>query len=194
MRINRRQACRQFYCDLHSKVHAKGLRMASFKSDCVYVTNKSKLSFKHMWNRDDLSDVRLTCDQEVFRLHRCLLAACSPYFRTFFQKTTSTNLNIVLEDVKSDDLRRILHYMYNGFVTINDTDVQAFCEILEMLLMPIPDDIDVSCSEDIDDDDESESNGNENESGTDGESDTARETESQPDSELKSEIELEIPG
>ncbi|XP_055319721.1 uncharacterized protein LOC129577167 [Sitodiplosis mosellana] len=116
-------------------------------SDYINVKNKSNLSFKEMWNREDLSDIKLCCDQNVFRVHRFLLAACSPYFRSLFEKRPDSNLNIILQDVNSDDLRRVLHYMYHGSVMIRNEDIQAFCELLEMFLMSVPEDVVVSASE-----------------------------------------------
>lgn len=113
----------------------------------INVKNKSNLSFKEMWNRTDLSDLKLCCDTDEFRLHRFLLAACSPYFRHLFEKRPDSNQNIILEHVNGDDLRRVLLYMYHGSVMIKNDDIQGFCELLEMFLMPMPDDVAVSDSE-----------------------------------------------
>lgn len=113
----------------------------------INVKNKSNLSFKEMWNRADLSDIKLCCDKDEFRLHRFLLAACSPYFKRLFEKRPNSNQSIVLEDVNGDDLRRVLLYMYHGSVMIKNDDIQGFCELLEMFLMPVPDDVAVSDSE-----------------------------------------------
>lgn len=100
-----------------------------------------------MWKREDLSDVKLCCDQIEYNVHKCLLAACSPYFRSIFKQKTDKKLNIRLENVASDDLRRVLLYMYQGSVHVQNDDVQGFCELLEMFWMPLPSEIDVSCGE-----------------------------------------------
>lgn len=115
--------------------------------DCIHVKNKSNLSFKEMWNRKDLSDIKLCCNQTEFYVHRFLLAACSPYFKRLFEKNPEKNLNIILKKVKGDDLRRVLLYMYHGSVLIKNDDIQGFCEILELFLMSVPDDVVVSASE-----------------------------------------------
>lgn len=116
-------------------------------ADCIHVKNKSNLSFKEMWNRTDLSDIKLSCDQIEFNVHRFLLAACSPYFRRLFEKNPEKNLNIILEKVNGDDLRRVLFYMYHGSVSIKNDDIQGFCELLEWFSMSVPDDVVVSASE-----------------------------------------------
>lgn len=114
-------------------------------SNCIYIRNQANLTFKEMWTRNDLSDCILCCDQQVFNVHRFLLAACSPYFRKLFNRKSAQNVKILVKDVRSDDLRRVLQYMYNGSVMIKNEELQAFGELLEMFLMPLPDDMIVSC-------------------------------------------------
>lgn len=110
----------------------------------VYIRNEAKLTFKEMWNRDDLSDVRLCCDQKKFHAHRFLLAACSPYFQSLFQKNACENLTIEIDNVKCKDLEHVLAYMYEGSVLLQNDDLQGFGELLEMFLMPLPADMTVS--------------------------------------------------
>lgn len=114
-------------------------------SDNIFVKTKSTLSFKQMFNREDLSDITLQCGRNKFRVHRFLLAACSPYLRSLFQ--TKKSSTITLDNVNVDDLRLVLHYMYHGSVKIKNDEIQGFCELLELFLMSIPDDIAVSVSE-----------------------------------------------
>lgn len=116
----------------------------------VHIRNESMLTFKEMWNRDDLSDVQLCCGQQKFNVHRFLLAACSPYFESLFQRNSCEKLNIVLENVKCADLQRVLTYMYEGSVFLKNDDLQGFGELLEMFLMPLPADMIVSCDADSD--------------------------------------------
>lgn len=111
------------------------------------VTNKSKLSFKEMLHRKDLSDITLSCDKRKFHVHRMILAACSPYFRILLRKRPTKQLNVVIENVSGDDLERVLHYMYNGSIMLADKHIQHFCELLEKFMMPLPSNILVSSSE-----------------------------------------------
>lgn len=124
--------------------------------DHVHVVSESKLSFEMMWNRFDLSDITLCCDQREFRVHRFLLAACSPYFRSIFQKNPSKKLNIIIENVLSDDLENALLYMYRGSIVIEQEAIQGFCELLEMFQMSLPDEIVVSSDSET----EAENDGN----------------------------------
>lgn len=113
----------------------------------IHVTNKSKLTFKGMWTRNDLSDVKLCCDKQEFNVHRFLLAACSPYFRALFRENSSLD-SIDLNDIECGDLRRVLLYMYEGSVVVKDDDLQGFGELLEMFWMPLPEEMNVEDSED----------------------------------------------
>lgn len=110
----------------------------------VHIRNEAKLTFKEMWNRDDLSDVQLCCDRKRFHVHRFLLAACSPYFQSLFQKNACENLTIEIDNVKCADLEHVLTYMYEGSVQLKNDDLQGFGELLEMFLMPLPADMTVA--------------------------------------------------
>lgn len=117
----------------------------------IHVRNQSNLNFKGMRNRDDLSDVKLFCERQVFNVHRFLLAACSPYFRSTFKSNRCDKLEIGLPDVSSDDLRHVLQYIYEGSVTVKDEALQGFGELLEMFEMPLPDEMNVEYDDDDDD-------------------------------------------
>lgn len=108
----------------------------------LQILSKSKLSFHEMWNSYNLSDVILCCDQREFRVHRFLLAACSPYLRSIFQ--SSKNPKIAIDKIASADLERVLFYMYHGSIDMATADLQNFCELLEMFEMSLPADIVVS--------------------------------------------------
>lgn len=110
----------------------------------IHIRNEAKLTFKEMWNRDDLSDVQLCCDRKKFHVHRFLLAACSPYFQSLFQKNACEKLTIEIDNVKCADLEHVLTYMYEGSVLLKNDDLQGFGELLDMFLMPLPADMTVS--------------------------------------------------
>lgn len=120
----------------------------------VQIVSESKLSFGQMWNRHDLSDMTLCCEQREFPVHRFLLSACSPYFRKFNESHQSKKkLNIVIENVSSDDLERVLLYMYHGSLSIKQEDIQGLCEVLEMFEMHLPEEIIASDSDNETDND-----------------------------------------
>ncbi|XP_031622367.1 uncharacterized protein LOC116340190 [Contarinia nasturtii] len=143
MKINR-TTINHFWLCCKVRYSGCGSRMDSTKrDDFICVTNRTQLNFNHMRNREDLSDINLRCDRREFRVHRFLLAACSPYFKSLFERRANTKLNIVLSNVNGYDMDHVLTYMYAGRVNIKDADIQGFCELLELFLMPLPDGIDV---------------------------------------------------
>lgn len=132
---------------------------ASQTANTIQIKNSSKFTFKKMWNRKDLSDVTLSCAGVDFHMHRFMLAACSPYFRCLFQSKQAPKLHIFVEEVDSGDLKRLLRYMYNGVVAINNDDLQGFCELLEKFKMPMPAEIAISSSESESSNSETDSEG-----------------------------------
>lgn len=130
----------------------------------IHVRNKTNLTFKGMRNRDDLSDVKLFCDRQVFNVHRFLLAACSPYFRLTFKNNRCDKLEIGLPDVLGDDLKRVLQYIYEGSVHVKDDDLQGFGELLELFEMPLPEEMNVDYDDEDDDDSDDDSSDYESES------------------------------
>lgn len=129
----------QSFLKNHSKMD---VMLADKRPICI--RNETELTFKHMWNRDDLSDVQLCCDRKKFQVHRFLLAACSPYFQTIFQKNACEKLTIEIDNVTCADLEHVLTYMYEGSVRLENGDLQGFGELLEMFLMPLPADMTIS--------------------------------------------------
>lgn len=107
----------------------------------VNVFNESLYSFSKMRNRLDLSDITLTCENRNIHAHKCVLAACSPYFQELFQKEKNKKISANFEDIKYDDLETVVKYVYEGKVTINPKNVRTFQKILKFLKLPIPADI-----------------------------------------------------
>lgn len=114
----------------------------------IHMKNKSTLKFKGMLNRIDLSDIKLCCDNQTFNVHRFLLAACSPYFRTLFRGNSALNA-INLKGIDGKDLQRVIQYMYEGSVKVKDKDLEEFGRLLEMFRLPLPEGMTVV---DLDDD------------------------------------------
>ena len=103
--------------------------------------------------RDDnsLCDGTLqTCDEETFRVHRCVLAASSPYFRAMFtggfREANDEQLErpIVLPTITSEGLRHVLDYMYSGRLILSKDTVYDVLIVAHMLQLT---DVLSSCTE-----------------------------------------------
>ena len=63
----------------------------------------------------DFHDVTLlTEDDQLIRAHRVVLAACSPFFRNVFSKTSVANLHLYMHGQDFNNLTAILGFMYSG--------------------------------------------------------------------------------
>ena len=81
-------------------------------------SNVSK-SFGLFRNEDYLHDVTLVSDDHHHvSAHKLVLSACSEYFKNIFKLNNKPNAHplICLDGVKSDDLKNIIDYIYNGEV------------------------------------------------------------------------------
>ncbi|GBN44584.1 Speckle-type POZ protein [Araneus ventricosus] len=67
-----------------------------------------------MLQDNSLSDVKLCAESETFPAHWFMLSARSPVFRAMFQSDMKERARdrIVIEDLKPDTVRRMLHFMY----------------------------------------------------------------------------------
>ncbi|XP_029473719.1 actin-binding protein IPP-like [Rhinatrema bivittatum] len=88
-----------------------------------------------MRERWELCDVRLQVEEELFPVHRLLLAASSPYFAALFgggMKEASTEVVRIL-GVAADCFRLLLDFVYTGAVTISTGNVQELLVAADML-------------------------------------------------------------
>ena len=71
-------------------------------------------------------DVTIVTEEEDFHCHKMVLSACSPYFKSLFEKTLDKHPVIVLHDVKSTLFAKILKYVYLGSVEVELEELQHF--------------------------------------------------------------------
>ncbi|XP_050737947.1 uncharacterized protein LOC127009179 isoform X2 [Eriocheir sinensis] len=80
-------------------------------------------------------DVILHVAGNQFQAHRCVLAACSPYFDSIFKagKTVKEQLTITSQD--PEVFRCLLAYMYTGTVVVDKTNVAELLRLANRLLI-----------------------------------------------------------
>jgi len=82
--------------------------------------------FQSLRDSQQLVDVTLCVDEQLFTCHRALLASASEYFRCLF----TTNLaeqnqsEIAINGVDANSMRLVLDYVYKGAVELNSDTVQ----------------------------------------------------------------------
>ena len=82
------------------------------------------------------TDVTLACSDDVsIQAHRLVLSACSPFFRSILMTNQNTNSHpiIVMNDIKSSEIRALLTYMYCGEVNVPSEDLKSILKVAENL-------------------------------------------------------------
>ncbi|KAG9283310.1 kelch-like protein 40 [Astyanax mexicanus] len=87
---------------------------------------------------DTMVDCVLKIKDKEFPCHRLVLAACSSYFRAFFQSGVeeSKQREIVLEDVEPGVMGMILKYLYTSSINVTEHNVQDIFALANMLQIP----------------------------------------------------------
>ncbi|KAG8233980.1 hypothetical protein J437_LFUL014580, partial [Ladona fulva] len=79
-----------------------------------------------------LVDVTLMCNTHTLKVHRAVLAACSPYFETLLQSIFQRQLGqhplIVLKDMQFSVLKSLIEFMYCGETNVTEDDLGALLQ------------------------------------------------------------------
>lgn len=76
-------------------------------------------------------DVTLACDSQLIRAHKMVLAASSTYFQEIFTQIPCTHPVIILKDVRLNDLRKLLEFMYKGETNVSKEEFESLVLIGE---------------------------------------------------------------
>ncbi|KAL2085125.1 hypothetical protein ACEWY4_018445 [Coilia grayii] len=87
---------------------------------------------------DKFVDCVLKIKGREFPCHRLVLAACSAYFRAFFQSDAdeSKKREIVLDEVEPGVMGMILRYLYTSNINVTEQNVQDVFAVANMLQIP----------------------------------------------------------
>ncbi|KAG7277159.1 hypothetical protein CRUP_022622 [Coryphaenoides rupestris] len=93
-----------------------------------YIDYDHKATFLKMLNQQRMEgehcDVVVVVENIEFRAHRCVLAACSNYFKKLFKKQSDEDNSIVeLDFIRSDIFEEVLNYMYTARLAVRKKDI-----------------------------------------------------------------------
>ena len=74
--------------------------------------------FDHLLQTEAFCDVTIACDGASIKCHKMILSACSSYFQSLFTENQCEHPIVFLKDIKYDEIRAILDYMYKGEVNV----------------------------------------------------------------------------
>ncbi|GIX76039.1 protein bric-a-brac 1 [Caerostris extrusa] len=75
--------------------------------------------FKNLLSSQLMTDVTLACDGMSIKAHKIVLSACSPLFHSLLLENPCKHPIIILQDMKFNDLKNIIEFMYHGEVNIS---------------------------------------------------------------------------
>ncbi|XP_036375064.1 zinc finger and BTB domain-containing protein 14-like [Megalops cyprinoides] len=93
-----------------------------------YVDDEHKTIFLKILNEQRLEgehcDIAVVVEDVKFRAHRCVLAACSNYFKKLFKKHEVDNSSVIeIDFIRSDIFEEVLNYMYTAKISVKKKDV-----------------------------------------------------------------------
>ena len=87
-------------------------------------------SFNQLQGNNLYTDVTLVSDDNVqFQAHKLILSAGSEYFRNILSDKAHPHPMLCLDGVTSEDLERVIKYLYVGEVSVPQTSLQKFLQI-----------------------------------------------------------------
>ncbi|CAH1127898.1 unnamed protein product [Ceutorhynchus assimilis] len=95
-------------------------------------TNLSS-GFHSLLKDEDLVDVTLAAEGKFVKAHKTVLSVCSPFFKDLFRVNPCKHPIVILPDVKYGALRSLLHFMYQGEVSVSQEEIPNFMKVAEML-------------------------------------------------------------
>ncbi|XP_017151203.1 longitudinals lacking protein-like [Drosophila miranda] len=89
--------------------------------------------FESLRVTETLVDCSLAAEGKSLKAHKVVLSACSPYFAALIRGQDDKHPIFVLKDVKYQELRDLMDYMYRGEVNVSLDQLDAFLKAAESL-------------------------------------------------------------
>ncbi|XP_025836206.1 zinc finger and BTB domain-containing protein 14-like isoform X2 [Agrilus planipennis] len=81
-----------------------------------------------------LTDATLSAEGKSIKVHKLILASCSTYFLQLFQNTpTNQQPIVVLHNIRYDDLKAIISYIYYGQCLVTSAQIPRLLSVAEFL-------------------------------------------------------------
>jgi len=89
--------------------------------------------FDQLLQSEAFVDVTLACDGHYLKAHKMVLSACSPYFQTLFFDNPCTHPIVILKDIKWDELKAVVEFMYRGEINVSQDQLAPLLKVAEVL-------------------------------------------------------------
>ncbi|XP_050686725.1 zinc finger protein 513-like isoform X11 [Eriocheir sinensis] len=113
--------------------------------------NNHRATFCHILatlrDKERYTDVTVACEGKFYPVHKLVLSTCSEYFEKIFENTPCKHPVIVLKDVNRSDLEALFCYMYEGAVSVAQSNLGRLikaAEVLRIKGLAVPDEPPIS--------------------------------------------------
>ncbi|EDW28875.1 GL18715 [Drosophila persimilis] len=89
--------------------------------------------FESLRLTETLVDCSFAAEGQSLKAHKVVLSDCSPYFAALLPGQDDKHPIFVLKDVKYQELRDLMDYMYRGEVNVSQDQLDAFLKAAESL-------------------------------------------------------------
>ena len=89
--------------------------------------------FDTLLENGTLVDCTLAAEGKYLNAHKVVLSACSPYFESLLSQNYDKHPIFILKDVKYQELKAMMDYMYRGEVNISQDQLGALLKAAESL-------------------------------------------------------------
>ncbi|XP_060534636.1 longitudinals lacking protein, isoforms H/M/V-like isoform X1 [Cylas formicarius] len=89
--------------------------------------------FDTLLENGTLVDCTLAAEGKFLNAHKVVLSACSPYFEALLSRHYDKHPILILKDVKFQELKAMMDYMYRGEVNISQDQLAALLKAAESL-------------------------------------------------------------
>lgn len=89
--------------------------------------------FNELLQDESFVDVTLVCGGEAVPGHKMVLAACSPLLHRILRDNPCRHPLVILGDVPAGDMRAIMHFIYQGEVSVSQSELASFLKTADNL-------------------------------------------------------------
>ena len=89
--------------------------------------------FRELLCNDSFVDVTLVCGGQPISGHKVVLAACSPLLHRILHENPCKHPVIILSDVKARDMKSIMRFIYQGEVSVSQSELASFLRTADNL-------------------------------------------------------------
>ena len=112
---------------LHKMSEKLCLQWNDFKENAIN-------AFGSLRDDNNFADVTFACeDGQQVEVHKVILAASSPFFKTLLERNKHPHPMIYMRGVKSSNLLAILDFLYRGEANVSQDDLEPFLALAEEL-------------------------------------------------------------